>query len=232
MLGHQRAGGGGADDPRTHHRHLHQRVRRHQPVGRNMAADRDRLRRPEEAGDAAQQAQHRVDLPHRRRHEQQQHETRAHEVARDERGLERPAIDEDAGQRAEQGQRQHVGDLDAGDLLGRAQHAIRDDTDDGKERKKVAEQADDLREPHPAHDGEVEHFAERHRRGRRLSLGSHRRLEGHDIAPRRSWTGMGTETENQRRRSRRGRRERDKPYTRRLGAPETHGEERARPALR
>ncbi len=163
--GHQRACGSRAENPDAHHRDLHQRIRREQPLARDMAADRDRLGRREKAGDRAERNQDGIDLPERRREDEHDHESRPDQVARHERRLERPAIDEYAGERPQQREREHVGDLHARDLRRRAVHPERDDADDREKSQEVAEQADDLGIPDPAHHGDAEDLLEGHRRG-------------------------------------------------------------------
>ena len=54
-------------------------------------------------------------------------------VARDHGGLEGPAVDEDSGHDAEDGDGEHVRDLDAGDLLGGGVELEGEDADDGEE---------------------------------------------------------------------------------------------------
>ena len=71
-----------ADDAAAHERDLHQRVRGHQAGDRHVRADRHRLRRPEERRHAAERGQHDVDLPDRRRRNQQQREHGANQIAR------------------------------------------------------------------------------------------------------------------------------------------------------
>jgi len=169
----ERPGGGRPDHARPHHRHLHQGVRRDQPVRRHVAADGDRLCRPEETRNTAERAQDHVDLPHRRRGEEQQHQPGADQIARHERRLQRPAIDEHARQRTEHRQRQHVGDLDTGDLARRPVHAIGDDADHGEQRQEVAEQAHHLRVPHAPHHRQPQHVAKRHRHGGNAGFSGH-----------------------------------------------------------
>ena len=92
-----------------------------------------------------------IDLPDRGRRNQQQRERGANQIARDQRRLDRPAIDEHAGDRADEDDRQHVGDLQPGQLRRRAVHAERHHGDHREQREEVAEQADDLRVPDAAH---------------------------------------------------------------------------------
>ena len=77
-------------------------------------------------------------------------------VARDHGGLEGPAVDEDSGDDAEDGDGEHVGDLDAGDLLGGGVELEGEDADDGEEREEVSEDGDDLGVPEAAHHGDAE----------------------------------------------------------------------------
>ena len=163
----ERPGGRRTDDADPHHGDLHQRVRREQTLRRHVTPDRDRLRRSEKARHDAERDQDRVDLPQRRREQQQHHEPRADQIARHERGFELPSIDEHAGQRSEDREREHVRDLDAGHLRRRPVQVERHDADHREEREEVAEKADDLRVPHAAHDVELQDVAERHRDRRR-----------------------------------------------------------------
>ena len=198
--GDERSRGRGADDAHAHHRELHERVGGHQAVGRDVAADRHRLRRREERGNDAEHAEDRVDLPHRRRDEEQADEPCPGQIARHERRLQRPPVHEHPRQRPEQREREHVGDLHAGDLRRRPVQPERYDRDHREERQEVAEQADDLRVPHAPHDGDLEDLLERQRRwGRRhrgaeiLSQASQGRSLGDGVS----------ETESRRRRERR-----------------------------
>ncbi len=83
------------------------------------------------------------------------------EVAGDHGGLERPAVDEDAGEDAEQGDGEQVGDLQAGDLLRGAVELEGEDADDGEEGEEVAEDGDDLGVPEAAHRGDAQDGAHR-----------------------------------------------------------------------
>ncbi len=83
---------------------------------RHGGADGHALRGAEEARDDADGGEDRVEVQRGAGEEQQQAEPGAGQVGGDERGLERPAIDEDSGEHAQDGDRQQVGDLQAGDL--------------------------------------------------------------------------------------------------------------------
>jgi hypothetical protein len=91
--------------------------------------------------------------------DEQQDEAGADGVARDHGWLERPAVDEDSGEDAEDGDGEHVGDLDAGDLLGGGVEFEGEDADDGEERQEVAEDGDDLRVPETAQHGDAKDLA-------------------------------------------------------------------------
>ena len=88
--------------------------------------------------------------------DEQQDEAGADGVAGDHGGFERPAVDEDSGDDAEDGDGEHVGDLDAGDLLGGGVEFEGEDADDGEEREEVAEDGDDLGVPEAAQHGDAE----------------------------------------------------------------------------
>ena len=71
--------------------------------------------------------------------DEQQDEAGADGVARDHGGLERPTVDEDSGEDAQDSDGEHVRDLDAGDLLGGRVELEGEDGDDGEEREEVTE---------------------------------------------------------------------------------------------
>ena len=173
------AGRRGPDDAAAQEGELHERVRRQQAVHRHVRPDRHGLRRTEERRDAAERGEHDVDLPDGRRRNQQHRQHRADQVARDQRRLERPPIDEHAGNRADEHDRQHVGDLQPRQLRRRAVHAERHDGNHREQREEVPEQADDLREPHVAHHVDAQHVPERQRRCRRGGRAGCRRCSGH-----------------------------------------------------
>ena len=97
--------------------------------------------------------------------EEQKTEGGADAVARDHGRLEGPAVDEDSGQNAEDGDGKHVGDLDAGDLLGGRVELEGEDGDDGEEREEVSEDGDGLGVPEAAHHGDAHDLAHGERRG-------------------------------------------------------------------
>jgi hypothetical protein len=121
--------------------------------------DRDRLRRSEERRHATERGEHTVDLPERRRRNQQERKHRADQIARNQRRLDRPSIDEDTGNRADEDDRQHVGDLQPRQLRRRAVHAERHHGDDREQGEEVAEQTDDLRVEHAPHHRDAEDVA-------------------------------------------------------------------------
>src|SRR5580704_216058 len=96
---------------------------------------------------------------------EQETENSTDAVAQDHGRLQGPAVDEDAGQNAKDGDGKHVSDLDAGDLLGRRVELEGEDADHGKEREEVAEDGDRLGIPEAAHYGNAHHVAHRERRG-------------------------------------------------------------------
>ena len=127
----------------------------------NGGADGDSLGRAEEAGDDADGGEDRVEVPRLTGEDEQKTEAGADGVAGDHGWLERPAVDEDSGHDAEHGDGEHVGDLDAGDLLGVGVEFEGEDADDGEEREEVAEDGDDLGVPEAAHHGDAEDRAHR-----------------------------------------------------------------------
>src|ERR1700733_776084 len=131
----------------------------------NGGADGDSLRGLEEAGDDADSGEDDVEVPDLMGGEQKETQGSADAVARDHGRLQWPAVDEDSSQNAEDGDGEHVRDLDAGNLLRSGVELEREDADDGKEREKVSEDRDDLRVPEPTHHGDAHHIAHRKRRG-------------------------------------------------------------------
>ncbi len=97
--------------------------------------------------------------------EEEETEGGADAVACDHGWLEGPAVDEDSGEDAEDGDGEHVGDLDAGDLLGGGVEFEGKDGDDGVEREEVSEDGDDLGVPEAAHHGDAHDVAHGERRG-------------------------------------------------------------------
>ncbi len=126
-------------------------------------ADGDSLGGAEEAGDDADGGEHGVELPELRADHEEKHEAAADSVAADHGGLERPAVNKDAGDDAEDGDREQIGDLEVDDLLSGGVEAEGEDADDGEESEEVAEDGDDLGVPEPAHDGDAEDGAHRER---------------------------------------------------------------------
>jgi len=161
----QHSGGGGADDAHHEHDLLHERVGGAQAVEGYGFANDDALRRPEEAGNDADGSQDQIEVPDLRGDEQEQAQKAADHVARDQRALEGPAVDEDSGEDAEDGDGYQVRDLDAGDLLGGGVKLEGEDSDDGEEGEEVAEVGDDLGVPEAAHGGDAQDFAHRQGRG-------------------------------------------------------------------
>ena len=91
--------------------------------------------------------------------DEQEAERRADGVARNHGGLEGPAVDEDSGHDAEDGDGEHVGDLDACHLLRGGVELEGEDVDDGEESEEVAEDGDDLGVPEAAQHGDAQDFA-------------------------------------------------------------------------
>ena len=85
----------------------------------NSGADGDSLSGTEEAGDDAYGGEDGVEVPDLGGEDEEETEGGADAVACDHGRLEGPAVDEDAGEDAKDRDGEHVGDLDAGDLLGR-----------------------------------------------------------------------------------------------------------------
>jgi len=166
QVGDHECSDGGADDAHSEHDLLHQRVGRTQAMQGDGGADRNSLRRAEEAGDNADGGEDRVEVPDLMGHEEQEAKASADAVARDHGWFQGPAVDKNSGQNAEDRDGQHVGDLDAGDLLGGRVEVEGKDADHGEERKEVTEDRDDLRVPQAAQHRDAHHVAHRERRGK------------------------------------------------------------------
>ena len=73
--------------------------------------------------------------------------------------VDRPAVNEQPADDAKQSDRQHVGDVDAGDLLRRGVQPEGHDGNDREERQEVAKDGDYLRIPEAAHGDDAEDLA-------------------------------------------------------------------------
>jgi len=154
-------GDGRADDAHAKHDLLHKRVGRAQAVQRNGRTYSDSLGGCEEAGDDADSSEDRVKVPGLTGEDEQKNEPGADGVARNHGWLQGPAVDKDSGQDAQHGDGEHVGDLDAGDLLGVGVELEGEDADNGEEREEVSEDGDDLGVPEAAQHGDAENRAHR-----------------------------------------------------------------------
>ena len=154
--GDHEGGGGGSDDAHAEHGLLHEGVGRAESVEGNGGADGDTLGGAEEAGDDADGGEDEVEVPGTGGEDEQEDEAGAEGVAGDHGGLEGPSVYEDPGHDSEQGDGEHVGDLDAGDLLSSGVELEGEDSDDGEEGKEVAKDGDDLGEPEAAHHGDAQ----------------------------------------------------------------------------
>ena len=156
-----------ADDAHSEHDLLHEGVGRAESVKGDGGADGDPLRGGEEAGDDGDGGEDGVEVPDAGGEDERQAEDGADGVAGDHGGLEGPAVDEDSGHDAEDGDGEHVRDLDAGDLLGGGVELEGEDADDGEECEEVSEDGDDLRVPEAAQHGDLEDRRHAERLGRR-----------------------------------------------------------------
>ncbi len=159
--GHHEGGYGWADDAHAEHDLLHECVGRAQAVEGDCGADGDSLGRAEEAGDDTDGRENRIEVPRLMGEDEQKDEAGADGVAGDHGWLERPAVDEDSGHDAQHRDGEHVGDLDAGDLLGVGVKFEGEDADDGEEREEVSEDGDDLGVPEAAQHGDAKDRAHR-----------------------------------------------------------------------
>ena len=161
-------GGGeaGTDDPHGKHDLLEQDVGGAEAVLGDGSADGDALGGRKEAGYDGDSAENEVEVPGRGGEQEQEAKAGAGEIGGDEGGFERPAIDKDAGEDAEDGDGEEIGDLKAGDLLGRGVEMEGEEVDDGEEGEEVAEDGDDLGVEEPAHDGDAQDGGEREWPGR------------------------------------------------------------------
>jgi hypothetical protein len=113
----------------------------------------------EETGYDADCGEDEIEMPCLRGDEQEQAEQAADEVARYQCRLERPTVNEDSGENAEDSDGDLVGNLYACDLLGCAMKLISEQANYGEESYEVAKIGDDLGVPQAAHDGDTQDVA-------------------------------------------------------------------------
>jgi hypothetical protein len=135
---------------------------RTQAVEGNGRPQGDALGGGKEARYHADRREDRIEVPHLRCREEQEDEAGTQDVAADHGELERPAIDEDARDDAQNRDRQKVGDLHAGDLRGRRMELERQHADHREENQEIAKHGDDLRDPQATHHGDAQDGAHRH----------------------------------------------------------------------
>src|SRR5579862_149654 len=164
-VGDHEGSDGGADDAHAEHDLLDEGVGGAEAVERDGGTDGDSLGRGEEAGDDADEGENGVEVPDLVGDEKEEAEGRTDAVACDHGGLEWPAVDEDSGEDAEDRDGKHVGDLNAGDLLGGCVELEGEDSDNGEESEEVSEDGDGLGVPETAHHGDAHHVAHGERRG-------------------------------------------------------------------
>src|SRR5580704_6041021 len=131
---------------------------------RNGGADGDSLSGAEEAGDDADGGKDRVVVPDLRAGEEQKTKDGADAVTRDHGRLQGPSIDEDSGEDAKDRDWEHVGDLNAGDLLWGRFELEGKDADNSEEREEVSKDGDGLRVPEAAHHWDAHDLAHGERR--------------------------------------------------------------------
>src|SRR5579884_1984186 len=118
-------------------------------MNRHKRAQSYRLRWSEEARDRAHEHEDHIDMLEAGNEDQSQNENGADQVAGDHHTLHVPAINENAGERSNDGDRDDVGYHHVRDLQRRAVPAERDQVDHSKDSEEVTEDADPLREPKP-----------------------------------------------------------------------------------
>ena len=128
----------------------------------NRLADDYALGWSEEAGDDADCGEHHIVVPDLIGEEQPNTKEAANDVTGDQGTLQGPAVDEDTGKDAENGDGYLIGDLNAGNLLRVGLEFECENADDGEESKKVSEVGDNLRIPKPAHCRDAQHLAHGH----------------------------------------------------------------------
>ena len=151
-----------ADDAHDEHDLLHEGLRGADAVERDGGTHGDLLRGAEDAGDDADGRERKIESPDAVAEDQKEAKRGADEIAGDEGGLERPAIDEDTRNGTEDRDGEHVGDLHAGDLLRGGPQREGHEVHHREERNEVTEGGDDLRIPEAAQGRDGEHRLHAH----------------------------------------------------------------------